>query len=243
MFEKLFKQHRTLYRHREGPLAPERESYLEHRAKEGAAPGTLVRIARELLVVTRELDLSSGIPIAPEQVKVAADRWAHRQRRRRRCHKLHWSRDLLLQVATDWLRFIGRFRKPEVKPLPFATLMEDFATFMDRERGLSAATIRNYRWQIQQFLHSFSARSRPFTKVSVADVDAFLAQKAKRWCRVSATEWRLAYAFALNPVALAQSLDFCTRASWLSSRAMFLTGTWWPSTMVAGDSSAKRGRG
>ena len=43
MFEKLFTQRRALSRHREGPFAKDRESYLAHQAKDGAAPGTLVR--------------------------------------------------------------------------------------------------------------------------------------------------------------------------------------------------------
>jgi site-specific recombinase XerD len=144
-----------------------------------------VRIARELLVITQELDLSFGAPIALEQVNAGADRWAHRQRRRRRTHTLRWSRILFLQVAVDWFRFLGRFQDPETQQIPFAPLMEDFAAFMGGERGLSTATIRNYQWQIRQFLDWFSSYSRPFAKVSVVDVDAFLAKKGQRWSRVS----------------------------------------------------------
>lgn len=185
MFEKLFKQRRALSRHREGPFAKDRESYLAHRAKDGAAPGTLVRIAREVLVVAQELDLKSGTPIALEEVKAAADRWAHRQRRCRRSRTLRWSQVFFLQVATDWLRFLGRLQEPAAKQVPFSPLMEDFAAYMRRDRGLSSATIRNYQWHIRQFLTWFSSQRRPFDEVSVEDVDTFLAQNGQRWCRVS----------------------------------------------------------
>ncbi len=185
MFEKLFKQRRALSRHREGPLAKDRESYLAHRANDGAAPGTLVRIAREVLVVAQELDLRSDTPIALEEVKAAANRWAHRQRRRRRSRTLRWSQVFFLQVAIDWLRFLGRLQEPAAKQVPFAPLMEDFAAYMQRDRGLSSATIRHYQWHIRQFLTWFSSQRRPFAEVSVEDVDRFLAQKGQRWCRVS----------------------------------------------------------
>ena len=56
MFENLFKQPGALSRHRDGPLAAERAAYLAHREKTGAALETLVRLARELLVVVQELD-------------------------------------------------------------------------------------------------------------------------------------------------------------------------------------------
>ena len=58
MFEQLFKQPCALSRQRNAPLASERASFLTQRVEEGTAPGTQVRLARELLVVVQELDLA-----------------------------------------------------------------------------------------------------------------------------------------------------------------------------------------
>jgi hypothetical protein len=49
MFEDLFAYRTVVARHREGPEASRRLRYLEHCAAQGAARGTLLRIARELL--------------------------------------------------------------------------------------------------------------------------------------------------------------------------------------------------
>ena len=48
MFEKLFKRPSALSRQSEGPLASERAAFLAQRAEDGAALGTLVRLAREM---------------------------------------------------------------------------------------------------------------------------------------------------------------------------------------------------
>ncbi len=67
MFEQFFKQPCALLRQRNAPLASERASFLAQRAEEGAAPGTLVRLARELLVVVQELDLANNHVITPSR--------------------------------------------------------------------------------------------------------------------------------------------------------------------------------
>jgi hypothetical protein len=84
MFDQLFKQPRTLSRQRNAPLAAERASFLAQRAEDGAAPGTLVRLARELLVIVQELDVANNDVITPLAIEVAADRWARQQKRRHR---------------------------------------------------------------------------------------------------------------------------------------------------------------
>ena len=48
MLEKLFKYPAVLRRHKDAPFLEERERYLLHRANEGCAQATLIRISREL---------------------------------------------------------------------------------------------------------------------------------------------------------------------------------------------------
>jgi len=96
MFDQLFKQPCALSRQRNAPLASERASFLAQRAEDGAASGTLVRLARELLVVVQELDLANNDVITPLAIEAAADRWARQQKRRHRAQTERWSRIFFL---------------------------------------------------------------------------------------------------------------------------------------------------
>ncbi len=185
MFDQLFKQPCARLRQRNAPLASERASFLAQRAKEGAAPGTLVRLARELLVIVQELDLTNNYTITPLAIEAGADRWVRKQKRRHRAHSGCWSRIFFRQTATDWLRFLGRLYTPEPEPKPFAWLVERFANDLQQQRGLSSVTIANYQWHIERFLTWFSTQQRIFAEVCVADIDAFLANQGAHWCRVS----------------------------------------------------------
>ena len=185
MFDQLFKQPCALSRQRNAPLAAERASFLAQRAEDGAAPGTLVRLARELLVIVQELDLANNDVITPLAIEAAADCWARQQKRRHRAQTERWSRIFFQQTATHWLRFLGRLYIPDPVPKPFASLVEHFANDLQHERGLSSATIANYQWHIERFLTWFSTQQRIFVEVSVADTDAFLARQGAHWCRIS----------------------------------------------------------
>jgi integrase/recombinase XerD len=185
MFDKLFKRPSAIARQRGAPLASERASFLARRAEDGMALETLVRLARELVVVVQELELSSSHLITRAAVEAAAERWARQQRRRHRARTVRWSRSLFLQTATDWLRFLGRLWIPDPAPRPFAPLVEGFVSYLQHERGLSVATMANYQWHVQRFLTDFSARQCPFAEVCVEDADAFLARQGAHWCRVS----------------------------------------------------------
>jgi hypothetical protein len=102
MFDQLFKQPAALARHQDAPLASERAAFLAARAADGAAPQTLVRLARELLAIVRELDLTAGESIGLATIKTAAEHWAKQQHLRHRTRTRHWSRILFCQTATAW---------------------------------------------------------------------------------------------------------------------------------------------
>jgi integrase/recombinase XerD len=186
VFEKLFKYRGVQARHRNAPLVKERVAYLSHRADQGFAKATLLNIARELLVICRYLRLLPLHEIDPVEIKVAAQRWARQQRRNHRSKVQYWSQALFILRATQWLHFLGLLKKPEKKATAFSDLIEDFAAFCSRDRGLSPATVRDYCWHIRHFLSWWNGQGRPFSDVSVRDVDAYIFLKgAKHWTRVS----------------------------------------------------------
>jgi integrase/recombinase XerD len=168
MFDTLFKYAKVLARHQDGPAAEERERYLVHRANcDGVAQETLLRIARETLAVARHIDLSQGGSITPDDIAAAARRWATDQLRKGRANGGVWSRRLFAQVATDWLRFIGRLEEPSIDRLGrlFLGEIERFSAHLRDERGLSATTVQNRRWHVEHFLQAVCAG-----KESIADI-------------------------------------------------------------------------
>ena len=186
MLEKLFKYSTVLARHRNAPLFEEREHYLVHRAKEGCAHGTLLRIARELFQVVHILNIPSTSKVTPEQIRKASDRWARQQCRHGRAYTLKWPRDLFVQVATEWLRFLGRLDEPAIEPPLFMDLIEDFTMWMDIERGLSPKSIHNYCWHVNKFLKWCEDQNLSISTVQISDIDSFLVSCGiSRWSRVS----------------------------------------------------------
>ena len=200
MFESLFQYPTVVARHSEGPAADERQRFLLHRAKQGAAHGTLLQIARELLTIAKHINVTSGKAMGKNDLEVAADKWARYQQRRHRSSGPRWSRELFLRVGTDWLRFLGRWQEPEPAPSPFAVPIQDFVHFMREERGLSEVTIRGRCWHVQKFLTWLTRQNRPLAEASVRDLDAFLSAKGGQdWGRVSvATSAKALRAFFLR---------------------------------------------
>lgn len=186
MFNTLFYYPRVLARHCQGPAAQARERYLIHCADQGAARNTLLRTARELLVIAERLDLTTDQMVSIRQVEAAAEHWVHHQERRGRIRRLSGSRQWFTQTALSWLRFLGRLEAHDKKPLPFAGLVEHFALCMRDQRGLSDVTIRNQCWHAQKFLNWLDGQNRSLGEVSLEELDAFLSlQAAQGWGRVS----------------------------------------------------------
>ena len=186
MFDTLFRYPAIVARHQEGRFAAARELFLNHCASQGMAHATLQRCAQELLVVAERIDITVGEVIESSVIDAAADRWVREQHQRQRVGGPRWSRQLFIQTATDWLRFLGRLEVPKPKSVPFADRIADFAAHRRDERGLSPATVRSQNWHVEKFLVWLGEQNRSFDNVSLEDVDAFLAANGKQgWGRVS----------------------------------------------------------
>src|SRR5580704_3985515 len=171
MFETLFKNPRVIARHRTGPFAEAREHFLKHCANQGLAGATLLRHARELLVIAERIDITLVETIGTQAVEAAADRWAREQHDRHRVQNLQGSRKLFIQTTTNWLNFLARLNEPHPKSAPFEERLADFSAYQRDERGLSPATIRGQGWYVEKFLSSLREQNRSLDDVSLEDVD------------------------------------------------------------------------
>ncbi len=208
MLEKLFRYPAVIARHKKPPMYEERDRYIKHCAEEGCAHETLLRVARELLQIVQVLDIPPKSGVTSEQIRVAGNRWARGQCRRGHAHTLKWSRELFVQVATEWFRFLERLDEPIVERPSFAGFIEDFSAWMQSERGLSPVTVRNYCWHVKEFLRWNEDRSRSLPTIQISDVDAFLVSRGdKGWCRVS---------IATSAKALKAFFGYAGQRSWCS---------------------------
>ena len=186
MFETLYRYSRVLVRHVEGPAAEERDRFVTHCVEAGAARESVLRLASDLLLVAQRLDVHGTRTIAPEEIGLAADRWVRHQRRLGRIRTARFSRQRFVQVATDWLRFLGRLEATPVMRGAGAELVDEFAAYMRLERGLSPHTVHNRCWHVQAFLTWLDEQHCSAGAANLEQVDAFLAMRgAQGWCRVS----------------------------------------------------------
>lgn len=186
MFEKLFKSSHTVARHESAPYVEERRRFLIHLAQEGYPKCTLMRKAIYVLSVARRLRGYGDVPISQEQIKVAIDRRTMPGQRTR-------GRDLSMKtiqnirgIARQWLIFIGRFYKP--KPISATSLrrINDFAVWMEHERGFSPRTINQRCRDAEYFLEWYEVQGRPLTTLQIQDIDSYLAKKgAVAWSRIT----------------------------------------------------------
>ena len=186
MLETLLEHPFFLKRQREAPLLREREAFLEHLRQQGTSRRALRNVSGELLHVVRLLNIEKLREVDVEQIHRAAQRWAVQQRLNPKATSYGNSASYFAYVAKKWLRFHGRLRAPNPARARFADQLQDFATYMAAEQGLSPHSIRSHTWKTSKFLAWFAERHRSLVRVSVEDVDEFLAMKgADGWNRKS----------------------------------------------------------
>lgn len=182
MFETLVSRDWALARHRQSPLAAERDRYLSHCADQGATLKSLRVKARSILWVAERMSpddfgrvdasrlneivygsVSSVTPV-PAPTTAAT----------------------LISSARPWLRYLGWWSQPE-EPIPFALALDRFVAWMRDERGLTQCTINQWRYRTAKFLLWCSETGCDLATLQPQDVDAyFVSYGAQRWSRISA---------------------------------------------------------
>jgi site-specific recombinase XerD len=183
MFDKLYKNPKTIARHKNTPFAEELQQFLNERARQGYSMGYLKTSAKALLAAVRRL--SAQLKAAPtlKQIRSVLNKWCppdttlERRRYRQKAFRL------LAQVSTPWAPFLKQLNQPP-QPNPFTGLLEDYARWRDQERGHSSLSIQIGTRDLRAFLLWYKRRGRPFSAIRIQDVDAYLTSH-NAWCRTT----------------------------------------------------------
>ena len=169
----------------DSPFVEERARYLAHLLERGWARETVVGAAGKLVGFAKRVDITAVGGVTSAQIEAAADDWMkqtpHYFRRDIGPRK---ARTKFVSDATNWLRFMGCFNEPECAPGPHADQVAEFTHFLEDERGHSPATIRRRRGDALSFLTWLDQQHRPFSEVSILDVERYLALP-RNWSRVT----------------------------------------------------------
>ena len=186
MIETILDRRFSLLRHKQAPLFEERERFLAQLHQQGTSRKSLRNMAGELIQVIRLLRLEKLRDVDLQEIDRASRIWAQEQRSNPKARTYVRSVSYFAYVAKKWLRFHGRLRVPTRARAWFADQLEDFATYMAAEQGLSPHSIRSHTWKTSKFLVWLADRHRSLLRVTLEDVDDFLAFKgANGWNRKS----------------------------------------------------------
>src|SRR5262249_36855649 len=130
MFKTLYRCHRTIARHENGPSNESRRSYLEYLAAQGSSHKTL-RVAAEVIyraAVYMRLDSSS--PVERSDVEQAAKDWATRPYGNG--NQIGTERVLkrFRLIVSGWLRFAGRLHEPDRALGPHQREVDAYCRYM-----------------------------------------------------------------------------------------------------------------
>lgn len=180
MFDQLFTRRQARYRHVTSPLLQERLDYLQHCAGQGYAPTTLRPLASDLLLIQNLLGLpESSQKLDPATIQAAIEKWAAREPKHFNHKNGRRGRKNLTQRAVHWLRYMDRLQISRPDTRAYSTLIEDFASYMRLQRGLSEETIKTRCWYVEDFLQWFFRDHRSMSDITIAEIDEAVARKGR----------------------------------------------------------------
>lgn len=187
MFETLFSYPAVLQRHRAGPLADERDAYLEGLAAQGSPRSTLLKCARYCLCVAHSIDQFPPTHRVDEhELEKLASAWADKRTAEGHASGPRWPKVSFRLVARGFLRSIGRLRLGlAVAPGRYDREVDEFVASQREDRWTSEATCRTGRWQVARFLRYLEDQGLALGDASACHLDAYFQHMAQRWGRVS----------------------------------------------------------
>jgi len=152
MFDHLFRYPGVVRRHRDGPFAHERATYLASLATRGIAPETLLQYARYCLAVAHVVQSTPRDRMfTTAEVEGLAKTWAADRVQHRRAAAPYWPHQHFRAIAVELLKWLGRWTPPPKALRPYAREVDDFVV-AERDRLRSPSTCRIRQWQIERFL-------------------------------------------------------------------------------------------
>jgi integrase/recombinase XerD len=185
LFDQLFNCPETTARHCSAPLIDARLRFLQYCEGSGSPRGTLRRKARELLVIINQLHLAPEGLVSGTDIEAAAHRWAYRQPSHYKLKNAEKIKKHFVLATKQWLGFLGRLQSPPV--VWYQHLVEEFAAYLEREKGLSPMTIHSECGHVRQFLGRHCRDGLELAKISIRQIDEAIARKGNRdgCCRSS----------------------------------------------------------
>src|SRR5258705_6763372 len=185
MFEKLFNLPSAVREHQTAPLAQEREEFLSYLHQRGVCRDSLRGFAALLNQIVRFLQLEKLRGVRESEIERAGQKWLRCRHRIRGSRVGPHSEPHFKWLAKRWLQFHGRFIPSPPPRQSFAHELREYEKFMKSERGYSQSTTVGRMCQTAMFLRWYSGCRKSLRKISLRDVDRYLAVKAKCWVKWS----------------------------------------------------------
>jgi site-specific recombinase XerD len=184
MLETLFTQPTFLTRYRAAPFFDAREKFLEQCAVSGYSHSMLKIIAWVLMSLADSIDLKND-KVTMIEIERAVDSRARTKRSSKNTKDSKRTHKVFVHFATEWVRSLGRLAEFTDKESPFAAQISAFTQYLQDERGLSPETISSRCEHLAWFFKSLNPKQDSLNKISIADVDRYIAAKGKKGCKRS----------------------------------------------------------
>jgi integrase/recombinase XerD len=174
--KRVYRQEFARKRHESAPLLREREMFLTYLLRRGMPRERVQVIAAAILRAVPALRLIEMRKVTLPEIEEAIKRiWKRSLTQYSSFHGSH-AAYIFRWAVRKWLRFHNCLKisfKPRGRS---AKKLELFECFL-RSRQLSESTIEGHCWHSKSFLAWLAAKHRPFARLSLGDVNKFLAAK------------------------------------------------------------------
>lgn len=187
MFEEFYSSEYYRRRQIQGPLAGEREAFLEHCVARGDARTSVTRKAERTLVLAGYMQAWPEKHLFTEEdLGRLADRHLKESKRPLRSKDFADVTHKWKASAREFVGFLGRLA-PSTLPVQtkYAAQIEEFIRDHYQARGAAFQTMKQSRNLITRFLRFFEQARKPLSDMTAEHIDGFIHHLGQRWCRRS----------------------------------------------------------